>query len=75
MLYSVLTARIILNIRNTGDRGAQTELHTCYIETLSLVAMPIQLEESSDPPQDDTVGLEIQVEDRGGDANDTPALP
>jgi hypothetical protein len=41
----------------------------------TLVAMPIQLEERSDPPQDDAMGLEIRVEDRGGDANDIPALP
>jgi len=76
MLYSVLTARIILNIRDTGNRGAQTELHTCYIETLSFVAVPIQLEERSDPPQDDAVGSEIPLEDRADDdTNGTPALP
>jgi len=33
VLYSVFTARIILNIRGVADHGTQTELHTTYEST------------------------------------------
>jgi len=42
LMYSVLTTRIVLNIRDVSGQGMQTELHTSYIETLSMVPMPIE---------------------------------
>jgi len=40
LLYSVLTARIILNIRDAGNRNLQTDLHSTYQE-VSLETIPI----------------------------------
>jgi len=41
MIYPVLTARIVLNIRDVGSRGLQTELHTGYHQHL-MFATPMK---------------------------------
>jgi len=42
VLYSVLTTRIIFNIRNVGHRGRETELHSAYDES-NLLSLPLPI--------------------------------
>jgi hypothetical protein len=48
ILYSVLTARIIFNIRDVGARGPSHELHAAYNDHLQF-ALPLQRADYSIP--------------------------
>jgi len=57
VLYSVLTARIVLNIRDVGRRGQETELHTGYGESRTQT-MPLRFLPGDEYPQDRTTWSE-----------------
>ena len=49
VLYSLLTTRIILNIRDWDNQsGLHTELHTCHLETLKF-AISVQRHDQDAP--------------------------
>jgi len=42
IMYPVLTTRIVINIREVGTRGLQTELHTTYARSIVFATVPLR---------------------------------
>lgn len=70
VLYSVLTCRIILNIRDQSDRSIRNELHTAYIETSMVFARPPQLAHHKDSADCQTGCTQISDPIEFQDTND-----
>jgi hypothetical protein len=71
MLYSILTARIVLNIRRDGNRDVQTELHTGHTSSGNPPAIPLQFAR----PEGCSVQSQSFPEPGGADDNTTHTLP
>jgi len=59
MLYAVFTTRVVLNIREAGNRGSETELHTSYHDSLVFATpdLPLTHDDISKASQDNTDDL------------------
>ena len=47
-MYPVLTTRIVINIRDAGTRGFQTELHDTYSESLEFAGASCQNDDNAE---------------------------
>jgi hypothetical protein len=66
----VLTTRIVLDIRDVGNRSQETELRTGYIESLAF-ASPLPVV-SNEHDQDDFARAESTRKNQDVDYDDTP---
>jgi len=69
-LYTVFTTRIILNIRDEGNQGLQTEVHTDYSGTLEFAILNVVVSEEHGQTRDDPTWVQFSKRIQGRNHDD-----